>query len=376
MKANLAPKHTQSVNDSMILWFEKSNQYTIVDNGLYFCIQTFLEAKNQERCLNTYKNTFQFTLEKANAIFSDVEQFLLDRNIPLETEENTISKLDSTQRKYTKHYTCGSFNFDIHFQSEVLINYLHPQLQHLENSHHIKPNFWFDIYEENHQIKLFTNNHFIKSCGSQDFHELQGKFNMELICALHNKKEHDWLGLLHASTVSNNSKSVMLIGTSGSGKSTLTTLLTQHGYELIADDTTPILRTDLNTYYFPGGISVKPGAFSTIKPYISNFEDLPESYLRAYKGGIKYVSSPIPQLTNTPCNHIVLVNYKADSKTVLEPIEAKTALEVLIPDSWISPKSENAKAFLKWINCITFFKLTYSNNQDAIDIFSTIFIDE
>ncbi|WP_159022648.1 hypothetical protein [Formosa sp. L2A11] len=88
---------------------------------------------------------------------------------------------------------------------------------------------------------------------------------MELICALHHKKEHDWIGLFHASTISNNTESVMLIGTSGSGKSTLTTILTHNGYDLIADDTTPILRADLNTYYFPGGISVKPGAFSTIK---------------------------------------------------------------------------------------------------------------
>ncbi|WP_159022647.1 hypothetical protein [Formosa sp. L2A11] len=77
-----------------------------------------------------------------------------------------------------------------------------------------------------------------------------------------------------------------------------------------------------------------------------------------------------------PCKTIVLVNYKANSKTLLEPINAKTALEILIPDSWISPKPENAKAFLKWINTVTFYKLTYSNNQDAIDIFSTIFIDE
>ncbi|WP_299778134.1 hypothetical protein [uncultured Formosa sp.] len=377
MKANLAPKYIQSVNDFMILWFEKSNQYTIIDSGLYFCIQTFLDAKNLDDCVNVYKNTFQFTSEKANAIFLDVKQFLLDRNIPTKRELNpTKYSIDITNRKFTKYYTCGTFYFEIHFQSELLINYIHPQLQHLETSKHSTPDFWFDIYEEHNQIKLFTNNHFVRSCNSKDFHELQGKFNMELICALHNKKEHDWLGLLHASTISNNSKSVMLIGTSGSGKSTLTTLLTRHGYDLVADDTTPILRDNLNTYYFPGGISVKPGAFPTIKPFINNFDDLPQSYLRAFKGGIKYVSTPLPNLTNTSCNKIVLVNYKANSKTLLEPINAKTALEILIPDSWISPKPENAKAFLKWINTVTFYKLTYSNNQDAIDIFSTIFIDE
>lgn len=376
MKASLAPKYIQSVNDYMILWFEKSNQYTIIDNGLFFCIQTFLDTENKEDCITIYKKTFSFSSKKNNEIYLDVKQFLLDRNIPIENESKPEALLNVKNRIYTKHYSCGELHFEIYYQSKELINYIHPQIIHLETSTKAKPDFWFDIQEENNQINFFTKNQFIRSCTSNHFHELQGKFNMELICSLYNKKQHDWIGLFHASTITKNSESVMLIGTSGSGKSTLTTILTHNGYDLIADDTTPILREDLNTYYFPGCISIKPGAFSTIKPFVPHLDTLPESYLRAYKGGIKYVATPKPKQTNTPCKTIVLVNYKANADVNLEPIDTKTALKVLIPDSWISPKKENAKAFLDWISTVTFLKLTYSKNQDAIDIFSTIFIDE
>ncbi|QDO93664.1 hypothetical protein FNB79_06640 [Formosa sediminum] len=376
MKANLAPKYIQSAIDFKILWFEKSNQYTIIDNGLFFCIETYIESDNPDECIALYQATFDLTKADAKAIYLDITEFLNDRNTLITQTTGPILKLNYNNRIYSKQYAIGKTSFNVHYQSEELINFIHPQIHHLETTTENKPDFWFDIQVKDNVISLFTNNKFIRSCDSYNFHELQGKFNMELICGLHHKKEHDWIGLFHASTVSNGKNSVMLIGTSGSGKSTLTTVLTQNGYDLIADDTTPILRADFNTYYFPGGISVKPGAFSTLKPFISNFENLPESYLRAHKGGIKYVATPIPHQKHVPCNTIVLINYQTEAKVLLEKIDAKTALEILIPDSWISPQTENAAAFLNWISTVKFLKLTYSKNEDALEVFSTIFIGE
>ncbi|WP_159022649.1 hypothetical protein [Formosa sp. L2A11] len=116
MKANLAPKLIQSVIDFTILWFEKSNQYIIIDNGLFFCIRTFLESKTKTACLNAYTSTFELSLEKAKEVYLDVEQFLLDRNTPLVKEVNTRYQLNTDQRNYTKQYRSGDLNFEVHFQ--------------------------------------------------------------------------------------------------------------------------------------------------------------------------------------------------------------------------------------------------------------------
>ncbi|MHA7942992.1 hypothetical protein ACJOV8_007960 [Formosa sp. 3Alg 14/1] len=376
MNTDLKPKYSQSIIDYKILWFELSNQYAIVNNGLFYCIDTYFNLDTINLCIDAYKDEFNLTEEQASALYKDINKFLIDRNTPEPENLKPKYNLELNNRVISKSYTSEGLNFKIHVQSDTLLSYIHPQICHLETCHISKPDFWFDIHEADQQIMLFKNNQFIKACETQHFHELQGKFNMELISSLYGKEEHDWIGLFHASTVAKKSESVMLIGTSGSGKSTLTTILAHHGYQLIADDTTPILRADLNTYYFPGGISIKPGAFSIIKPLIPNFDNIPQSFLRAYKGGIKYIAPPKPKQNHLPCKSIVLVNYKKDADVVLDTLDAKTALEILIPDSWISPKPENAKAFLNWISTVTFYKLTYSNNQDAIDIFSTIFKDE
>ncbi|CDF80654.1 conserved hypothetical protein [Formosa agariphila KMM 3901] len=291
----------------------------------------------------------------------------------MKTELKSKLKIDTNYRNISKSYKTSDHKFTIYFQTDTLLEYIHPQIAHLESKFETKADYWFDFYEENNQIVFFKNNNFIKNYSHTGFHKLQGQFNTEFICSLYSKKEHDWLGIFHASTISNKKESIMLIGKSGSGKSTLTTILTNSGYNLIADDNTPILRNNLNTYYLPAGISVKPGAFSKIKRIVHNFDNLPQNYLKNHKGGIKYVPSLEPEVKHVPCNTIVLVNYQPKSKALLEPIDIKTALEILIPDSWISPKPENAKAFLDWISTVTFYKLTYSNNQDVINIFSTIF---
>lgn len=67
------------------------------------------------------------------------------------------------------------------------------------------------------------------------------------------------------------------------------------------------------------------------------------------------------------------INYKPHSKTELKEIAFSEAMEIFLPDSWISPKKEHAKEFMNWIECLTFYELTYSNTEEAIKVFSKLF---
>ena len=96
-------------------------------------------------------------------------------------------------------------------------------------------------------------------------HEFQGKFSMELIFSFYNKTEYDWMGVFHASTISKNNNSIMFTGDSGNGKSTLVSVLMANGFNVIADDFSPTLRSDLKTYCFPAAISVKEKFFNLIE---------------------------------------------------------------------------------------------------------------
>jgi len=98
---------------------------------------------------------------------------------------------------------------------------------------------------------------------------------MTLLCVLYNNHEEDWLGLFHASTVSNGKEAIMCIGNSGSGKSTLAALLMGSGYELVTDDVSPMLSDNNLIYSYPGAISIKKGSFDSLAPLINNFDELP-----------------------------------------------------------------------------------------------------
>ena len=192
---------------------------------------------------------------------------------------------------------------------------------------------------------------------------------MELLCALNQNEESDWLGTFHASTVKKNNNTIVLIGDSGSGKSTFTALLMANGFDLVADDITPILAKDKNVYGYPAGVSIKSGAFDTLNSIIPGFKNLKEVYINPFKGYVKYMPSNntknITQGYN--CRTLVYVSYKKDSETKLEAFDLNKALQILIPESWLEPSKTNAKQFMEWLKALKCYKLTYSNYKEAIE---------
>ena len=59
----------------------------------------------------------------------------------------------------------------------------------------------------------------------------------------------------------------------------------------------------------------------------------------------------------------------------MKKISTQEALKKFLPDAWVSNKEINAKAFLKWINKITFYDLNYSDNDKLISMINSCFID-
>jgi len=199
---------------------------------------------------------------------------------------------------------------------------------------------------------------------------------MELLCVLHNKKEYDWLGTFHASTVSNGKEAIMLVGDSGNGKSTFCALLMNHGLDLIADDITPVLSNDQEVYRYPSAISIKQGAFEMLNSYFPFFNEFDNFESGTKKGMLKYI--PPKQnfgdtIQHVPCTKIVYVKYNPKTSTTLTKSSADKVLQTLIPDSWISPQQKNAKQFLNWLENLNYYELSYSENNKAIDLFNQLF---
>ena len=375
MNETLAPTMVEHVNKHVILWFQKSNQYIVSTSSTYKVIATFLSAEDSHHFKQLVLKS-GFTNEQANQFLTEIPNFLEDCNKPVENSQPDPVEFEGNQRNISCEYDIDTFRLLVHYDSDELKQLIHPPLEHLEvlklNSDCI-----FDIFEKGNKIYFFRNENFVCSWVKKEYHLFQGKFIISLLCSLHNNEEDDWIGTFHASAVTKSNKTAMIIGDSGMGKSTFTALLLGNGYEILSDDIVPILAKDSCLYPYPGGISIKQGAFDVLKSKLPKFEKLREHYINPYKGYVKYLNAPKSKgyLVGYPCSVIVLIEYKKNSKTIIKNISIADALEILIPQSWISPKVSNAKKFMNWLKTISFYKLTYSNSDEAIREFEQLMND-
>lgn len=365
------------VGNNHVVWFQASNKYIIISSLLNKLITLFLASVSFETFKNKVIKVKDYTNPDLLTLYNDIEVFLNECNQPKETLIAKNVQLDKSQRKITNYYKIHKLFFEIHFSSEKLKSIIHPQLEHLEiKTPKHSATISFDIYHKSQQLYLFKNEIIVDFYTLKENHLLQGKFAMKLLCAINNNKESDWIGTFHASTVRKQNKSSMLIGASGSGKSTFTALLMADGFNLVADDITPILSKDKKIYSYPAAVSIKSGAFATLNKIIPKFDELKEHYINPFKGNVKYFPSKNTDgITNGyKCHALVYINYNKDCKTtILENLDLSEALNILIPESWLEPSKENAKRFLEWLQTLRCYKLTYSNNNDAITKFSELF---
>ncbi|WP_411893493.1 hypothetical protein [Winogradskyella sp. A2] len=370
MNTKLAPTHQKLFDLHWVLWFMESNTYSIVDYPFKTCLDSYLLSDSLEDFGRILKSDNQ-NLDADN-IAKTIYTYLKNCNIPYISEAENNLNQDFTKRHILKQYVIKDKTIQIYFDSELVLKSIHPALAHLE-SNNIRAQSTFDVYLKNEHLHLFKDSKLIKKVPQTQHHLIQGKFLMLLLCSLYENDESDWIGTLHGSTITNEESSLLFAGKSGKGKSTLCAILASHGYKLLADDVSPLLSETLNIYYNPAAVSIKKGAFPTFNAMIDNFDTLPSIEYNKTKGALKYVPLPSPEKSHYPCKAIVLVNYLENTKTILEKATIEAVLETLIPDSWLSPKSQHAKQFLDWLETLDLYELTYSDTNDMLEQVSQLF---
>ena len=371
MNSSHVPNYIRKIKDVYVLWFKKSNKYIVLSENNFTILQNYLNSKDILSFINNLEN---HSTEYSKILYSEVEQLLLECHSENIKKPLKAASLIDSNNWLTQNYNINDVIIQVNFASQKLLSIIHPQFAHLKTTEKKRFQTKFHIALENDQLQLFKNNHHCGSFLKTDYHLLQGKFAIELLCEYTSTNEEDWLGAFHASTISNQREAIMLIGESGSGKSTLAAILMSNGLNLVADDITPVLSKPQTVCTYPSAISIKEGSFHVIESLFSNSYNVLTS--KSSKGKIRYIA-PINKnhTKELPCNKIVLVNYKKNAKTTLQEVSIEKLLNILIPDSWISPIPENAASFLNWLKQISFYELTYSNNEEVILKFQKLLND-
>lgn len=371
MNSELAPKYQRLFGGYWVLWYSKSNNYSIVEPDF----KTLLDYYFQSNSVNEFadKIILDDAISDSDTIVKNLESYLRNCNTTNTQPSCSTTKFKTSHRKIVNQYLVNEKRIQINYDSDLVKKTIHPSLAHLEVAQKNDSHVMFDIYIDNNQLCLFKNKQLLTTVPKHDYHLVQGKFIMHLLCVIHDCEESDWLGTFHGSTISDGENSILFVGKSGKGKSTLCALLAANGFELLADDVSPMLSKNRHIYYNPSAISIKEGAFTKLQSEIENFEELPITLFNKSKGQLKYIPSSYPQKDNYPCKAIIMVNYKKGSKTILEQTSIKALLETLIPDSWLSHNLTHAKQFLDWLNNINIYQLTYSNTESVINELSVLF---
>jgi len=353
-----------------IVWLKNSNKYIVLNSNILELIKNKSSLSSKD-FLQEINESLNVSISIAKMIDKDISELLLEtKQIKLKPVQEHTSKIKDC--KMIQHYYFNDTCIKICFDNEETKALIHPKYSHLVIDNVNIYDVQYQIFNSDNKLFIFKNDQFVGSWDNTELHEFQGKFSMELMCSFYNKAEHDWMGVFHASTISRDNRSIMFTGDSGNGKSTLVSILMDNGFNVIADDFTPILREDFKTYCFPSAISIKEKSYSLMEQIYPGLKNSKQYYISELKGTVKYLP-PTSKETSAKCSSVVWVKYSKSSENSIKNISTQEALKKILPDAWISDKEANAKAFLVWIKRTNFYELNYSDNNELISIIDTNF---
>ena len=366
----------QTIEDKTIAWSENANEYLILEN------KTALIFKK----INAGIPTIEIATELAKELDLPLDKttdFIIGLHKKIQTPKKTkSSKINNEQKKvkkptlfeYVKYYSIHDLTFKVEFYSEYELYLIHPKFAHLEIEAISKPAFTCTIFLHTNFIFFYVDALFIGAWAKNEVHFFQGKFSMELIQKIHQKEESEWLGVFHASAVSNGKKAILFLGDSGNGKSTSLALLQGNGFTCLADDFVPIDTEKKEVYSFPAAISIKKNSLETLLPIYPELESAAEYNFKRLNKIVRYLKPNNSNfLAHLPCTDLVFIKYEQNSGLKFDKIAKINAFQQLVPDSWLSPIKENAQLFLDWFDTLNCYQITYSENKKMIETVAKIF---
>ena len=360
------PYEINSLATKSIAWFRTSNTYVLLHPQTVDLIHQINKGLSRRALLLWSATHLNLSSSQASKLMVSVIDLLEQLSQPKNTQALAHSIVQSPKEfKTVRYYQLNTKIIKASFQTEALEFLIHPKLAHIsvaptQENHH------FEVYHDKQHIFLKVDGQFIEQWPASEVHYFQGKFSMKMIEQLYELDESEWMGVFHATAMSNGTSTLLFAGDSGSGKSTLAALLLAKGYQLWADDFVPVSVTPPLTYHFPAAISIKEKAVPILKSLFPDLEKAHLFHLKELNKHVRYL--PAPELAkgttpSLPCKAIVFIKYKASATHQLEKMTQEDAFQRLIPDSWLSPEPENAHQFMQWFAQMPCYQLTYSDTE-------------
>jgi hypothetical protein len=360
---------------SNFVWLQKSNKYINLKNPAFDIFQLLAKNTSNEIIYRYLTDDYGFTIETCRQFVTDFENEIARINVSDKQEIEIPVNLKCSNYNFEPYfvhtYQFGEKAFSISYEDKFLENWLHPIIDHLNSEPVEILSFHFEVFNCEGKI-VFRE----KSSGNNKIYPADNIFQ-QLANKLFDKSDNDWLLKAHASAVTNHKKTVLFSGSSGSGKTTLAALLLQKGFDLVSDDLV-LFDKKKRAYGFPSAMSVKNGALKTLSPIYPELDNKTEIHLSPEKK-VRYLNTNSGKKEVSKVyqvNEVVFVKYNPKIDFKLSKISCSKGIKSFLKQAYISPNPVSADTFLDWAVNVSFYNLTYSESDIAMDAMLKLFENE
>ena len=374
------PYIKKKIGPSYLVWFQNSNLYFHMLEPAWFVFSKTVKKYKASTIAKLFSHRYNISSEESFSFVCEIQSEIEKRNVP-KYSPNKIDQFSQALNKYQfkpfsfRNYKLGNQIITFSYESPNFESYIHPLISHFETTASCNDMPLFELFLYRDQI-AFRFNGETKGLWSKDETQfVKGLIFMFLVNAMHNKTDDDWLMTVHASAITNGKKTILFTADPGNGKTTFAALLHAHGFQLISDDFVPIDRHKFNAYPFPISMSVKPGSMEILTPIFPVLEEKADTYLTPEKV-VRYIppSNHLDIINSIfPVHELIFIEYNSSVDFKLEKLDPVVALKALLDQVWVTPIKGNSNILLDRVMEISFFKLTYSNNQKALEAITNLF---
>lgn len=352
------------MGDTTVVWLKNSNQYLVVEALVADLLEELQAGIKTTTLAQKLTKITEAPLTETTEFITELETLL---NSSSTRTDEALTQDIPKQFDNTVFYQINDLVLKVDFESEYELALIHPKFAHLEINTPKEVHHSYQVFSSDSHLFFYRNQQSVGSWTKKNSHYFQGKFSMKLIEDTHQFPENEWMGIFHASAVSNGKESILFLGDSGNGKSTSLALLQAHGFQCLADDFVPILAKNHQVYSFPSAISIKRNSVTVLRSFYPTLENKAEFHFPKVNKIVRYLPPNNDNYKqNRPCHTLVFIKYTPDELCKLTAITKQEALQQLVPDSWLCPEESNAQEFLNWFENLSCYQLHYSNNEQMI----------
>ncbi|MEN8202836.1 MAG: hypothetical protein ABFS28_09595 [Bacteroidota bacterium] len=381
----------KQIGDSSLVWLKTLNRYLQLEEPAFLVFQQFADGLIMKEIVQNFAAEYAIPEADARRFVSEIKhrfeslyrEFQVPDDPGVPPPARALPFLSYSERNIKVSGKIIRFTFG----DSVMEKYLFPHFAYLEFDTD-QPVCDLHVEFLNHHGKVFmkVNQEQLYAWPANQIYKLKGALFMQILNEIHDEIKGEWMGVIHAASVSLGNRAVMFPARSGGGKSTLASLMMAHGCSLLSDDFTPIALNG-GIHSFPGSISLKSGSLPVLESYFPELMETRESQSPSKEEAVRYLRPQQPEYpanggfsyaelaSSVQVHAIVFVQYKSQKACELERISNLTALNDFLTESWLPDDARVSEKFLDWFFEIPCYTLHYGDNLKAVELILSLLKD-